>query len=155
MGQIIVSRQVFCFPDTSQDLFLCLGIDPYPTAFLALHACHLLHQPVDVFSFPSRVGTDIDTGHIRPVQKGTYDLKLLFHAADHFVLPFLWQKWQGTQGPALVFFIIDFRITHGHQMTHTPGHYRFRCLQIAVFSAEIQMQRFGEFLGHTWFFRNI
>jgi len=32
-------------------------------------------------------------------------------------------KGQRTQTPSFVFFVVDLRITHRHQMPHTPGHH--------------------------------
>ena len=76
----------FCLPDASEDLFLRLGIDPAPAAFLALHPRHLLHQAVDIFSFPSGVRTYIDPLHIFPVQESCNDAKLFGNRRDHLIL---------------------------------------------------------------------
>ena len=50
---------------------------PIAAAVLAFYACLLFDQTVDVFSFPSRVGTDVDGVYVCAVQQSRYDSELL------------------------------------------------------------------------------
>ena len=136
--KIVIGGQIFCFPYPPQNLFLRLGINPYPFAYLARDMCLLLHQTVNILPFPSGVGADIDDLHIRPVQKPADGFKLFSHVIYHFVLKFFRNERQGSQRPAFQFLVIDLRVTHSHQMTHAPSDHRIFRFHITVPVTHIQ-----------------
>ena len=153
-AQIVVGGKVLRLPDAPEDLLLGLGIDPHPAPLFAVYAGLLLHQPVDVFPLPPGVRAHVDGLHVLPVQKGAYDIELLFHAGDHFVSVFLRQKGKGLKAPALQRRIIGLRIAHGHQMAHAPGHDGLLRFHVAVPVRHIVFQRSGKFAGHAGLFRD-
>ena len=153
-AQIVVGGKVLRLPDAPEDLLLGLGINPHPAPLFAVYAGLLLHQPVDVFPLPPGVRAHVDGLHVLPVQKGAYDIELLFHAGDHFVSVFLRQKGKGLKAPALQRRIIGLRIAHGHQMAHAPGHDGLLRFHVAVPVRHIVFQRSGKFAGHAGLFRD-
>ena len=62
-----------------------------------MHTGLLLHKTVDILSFPSRVGADIDGIHITSIQQPAHDLKLFLNAVDHFIFELFRNKWNGLQ----------------------------------------------------------
>ena len=145
-AQVVVSAPVLRLPDAPEDLLLRLGIDPHPLPLLAPDAGHLVHQAVDVLALPPGVGADIDGAHVLPGQQLLHDLELRLYVADHLVEEVLRQKWQRLHVPPFVFLVIFFRIAHGHQVAHTPGHDRVPALQISVLSSAVHPQHPREFL---------
>ena len=93
--QIVIGRKFFCFADTAQDFFFCLGIDPDTPLILIFYTCHLSHKAVDILSFTPGVGTHIDGLYIRTVQKPLNNVKLFLNSRNHFIFKFTRQKRQG------------------------------------------------------------
>ena len=130
--QIVICRIILGFPDTAQNLFLGLGIDPDSFALFIMYTCHLLHKSVNILSLSSGVRAYIDCIHILPVQQTAYNLILFLGTLDHFVFEILRNKRNRRKAPSSQLFIVDLRITHGHQMTHTPGYDSLIGLQITI-----------------------
>ena len=120
--QIIVLRVVLRLFDPSEDLLLCLGVDPHAQLSFATHAGFLCDEPVDIFSFPSGVGADIDGVNFLICKEPFHDPKLLFDTVDHLVAVLIRDKRNSGKRPLLVFRIICVRITHCDQMPDAPGH---------------------------------
>ena len=59
-------------------------------------------------------------------------MKLILYAFDDLILKFLRNKGDRIKRPSSVFLIIGLRVTHGHQMAHTPRHNRLIRFHIAV-----------------------
>ena len=152
--QIVVFADVFCLPDSPDDLLLCLGIDPYTLLGFAPDACHICHQAVNIFSLTPGVCAHVNGLHIFSVQQPADDLKLLFHRRNDLVLKFLRQERQRLQAPFFQRRIVCFGIAHSDQMPHAPGNDRIFRLQIAVLSGCLYFQRLGKLLGYTWLFRD-
>ena len=139
---MIISRQIFRFPDPAEDLLLGLGIDPDPFLFLAGgYFRHHRDQTVDIFPFPSRVGTDVNGRHVAAKQLSFDDPVLFLHGADHFVLKRFRQERDRVERPFFQSRIIGVGIAHGDQMPDAPRHHVGFRFHIAVKALHRFMQR--------------
>ncbi len=115
----------------------------------------LLHKTVNIFPLPPGIGAYINRIHILTVQKPAYNLKLFSGGGNDFILKFCGNKGNRLQRPSFIFFIIDLRITHGHQMPHAPGNDGVFGFHISVAVSRIYLKRFGKLSCHAWFFSYI
>ena len=153
-AQVVIFGFGLCLPDAAQDLLPGLGIDPDPFLVPAGDPGLLGDQAVDIFPFPSGVGTDINGLHLRIGQDLFDDRELLFDAVDDLVLILVRDKGNGRKGPPFIFLIVGVGITHGHQMPDAPGHDGIRSLHIAVPGPELNSQGVGELPGDAGLFCN-
>ena len=84
-------------------------------------AGHLVDETENQFSLPACVGCGGHTVHIRAVEQGTQNFKLLFLFVRHDELPRLGQDGQIFILPLAVFFIVLARLGKGHQMPDAPA----------------------------------
>ena len=140
-AQVIVGGGGFCLADPAQDLFLGLRVDPDPELLFALYTCLGCDEPVDILSFTSRVGTDVDGIHLRIGQDPLYDAKLFFDTIDHLIPVAVRDERDRIHGPSLEGRIIGIRIGHGDQVTDTPCHDGVIRLHISVRTPEVFAQR--------------
>ena len=138
--------------DSAPNLLLRLRVDPDAALILALHVCHLTDKPVDVLSLPARVGADIDSLNILPVEQFFDDSKLLSGRADDFVFVCARNKRKGIQAPLLILLVVDLRITHGDQMAEAPGHDKMLGFLVAIAFGHRFPKRRGKLLRDAWFF---
>ena len=95
-------------------------------------AGHLVDKAEDQFSLPACVGCGSHTVHIRAVEQGTQNFKLLFLLVRDDELPRLGQDGQIFILPFAVFFIVLARLGKGHQMPDAPADQIPATLPIAV-----------------------
>ena len=95
-------------------------------------AGHLVDKAEDQFSLPACVGCGSHTVHIRAVEQGTQNFKLLFLFVRDNELPRLGQDGQIFILPLAVFFIVLARLRKGHQMSDAPADQIPAALPIAV-----------------------
>ena len=114
-------------------------------------AGHLVDKAEDQFSLPACVGCGSHTVHIRAVEQGTQNFKLLFLLVRDNELPRLGQDGQIFILPLAVFFIVLARLGKGHQMPDAPADQIPAALPIAglLFSGP---NHGGNAAGHTGFF---
>ena len=114
-------------------------------------AGHLVDKAEDKFSLPACVGCGGHTVHIRAVEQGTQNFKLLFLFVRDNELPRLGQDGQIFILPLAVFFIVLARLGKGHQMPDAPADQITTALPIAglLFSGP---DHGGNAAGHTGFF---
>ena len=136
----------------AENLLLGLGVNPDPFLCFIFNPGHLRHQAVNVLTLPPGVGTDIDCIHIFPVQKPANDFKLLFNALNHLIFKFFRKKRKCLETPPLIFYVVCLRITHGNEMSHTPGYDCILRFNIAVRRPARNLKGCGKFSGHTRFF---
>ena len=116
-------------------------------------AGHLVDKAEDKFSLPARVGRCGHTVHIRAVEQGTHNFKLLFLFVRDNELPRLGQDGQIFILPLAVFFIVLARFRKGHQMPDAPADQIPTALPVAgLFFA--CPDHGGDATGHTGLFGN-
>ena len=91
--------------------------------------------------------------HIRAVHKFLQDVKLLFGAGRHQILPPFRQDGQICDAPLDVLGIVDIGRCQLHQMTHAPADEMAVALKVAVFAAGCAKDFC---IGHSdgWLFRH-
>ena len=116
-------------------------------------AGHLVDETENQFSLPACVGRSGHTIHIRAVEQGADDFKLLFFLVRHDELPRLGQDGQIFILPLAVFFIVLARFRKGHQMPDAPADQIPTALPVAVllFSGP---DHGGDAAGYTGLFGN-
>ena len=82
---------------------------------------HLVDETENQFSLPACIGRRGHTVHIRAVEQGTHNFKLLFLFVRDNELPRLGQDGQIFILPLAVFFIVLARLGKGHQMPDAPA----------------------------------
>ena len=114
---------------------------------------HLVDETENQFSLPACIGRSGHTVHIRAVEQGTHNFKLLFLFVRDNELPRLGQDGQIFILPLAVFFIVLARFRKGHQMPDAPADQIPAILPIAVllFSGP---DHGGNAVGHTGLFGN-
>ena len=95
-------------------------------------AGHLVDKAEDQFSLPACVGCGSHTVHIRAVEQGTQNFKLLFLLVRDNELPRLGQDGQILIPPFAVFFVVLASLGKGHQMPDAPADQIPATLPIAV-----------------------
>ena len=93
---------------------------------------HLVDETENQFSLPACVGRGGHTVHIRVVEQGTHNFKLLFLFVRDDELPQLGQDGQILIPPLAVFFIVLARFRKGHQMPDAPADKIPAALPVAV-----------------------
>ena len=152
-SQIVIGRGGLCLPDSAQDLFLCLRIDPDSEFFFALYAGLRGYQTVDILALTPGVRADVDGLHLRVGQDAPDDPELFFYSVDDLVFVFLRNKGDRGHGPPLQGGVIGIGIGHGHQVTDAPGDYGILRFHISVRTAEVFAQSGREGARHTGLFR--
>ena len=116
-------------------------------------AGHLVDKAEDQFSLPACIGCGSHTVHIRAVEQGTQNFKLLFLLVRDDELPRLGQDGQILILPLTVFFIVLARLGKGHQMPDAPADQIPAALPVAVllFSGP---DHGGDAAGYTGLFGN-
>ena len=116
-------------------------------------AGHLVDETENQFSLPACVGCGSHTVHIRAVEQGTQNFKLLFLLIRDNELPRLGQDGQILIPPFAVFFVVLARLGKGHQMPDAPADQIPTALPVAVllFSGS---DHGGNATGHTGLFGN-
>jgi len=116
-------------------------------------AGHLVDKTKNQFSLPACIGRSGHTVHIRAVEQGADDFKLLFLLVRDDELPRLGQDGQILIPPLAVFFIVLARLGKGHQMPDAPADKIPAALPIAglLFGGP---NHSGNAAGHTRFFSN-
>ena len=95
-------------------------------------AGHLVDKAEDQFSLPACVGCGSHTVHIRAVEQGTQNFKLLFLLVRDNELPRLGQDGQILIPPFAVFFVVLASLGKGHQMPDAPADQIPATLPVAV-----------------------
>ena len=95
-------------------------------------AGQLVDKTENQFSLPACVGRSGHTVHIRAVEQGTDDFKLLFLFVRDNELPRLGQDGQIFILPLAVFFIVLACLCKGHQMPDAPADKIPAALPVAV-----------------------
>ena len=116
-------------------------------------AGHLVDETENQFSLPACVGRSGHTIHIRAVEQGADDFKLLFFLVRHDELPRLGQDGQIFILPLAVFFIVLARFRKGHQMPDAPADQIPAALPVAVLLF-IGPDHGGNAAGNTGLFGN-
>ena len=116
-------------------------------------AGHLVDETKNQFSLPACVGRGGHTVHIRAVEQGTQNFKLLFLFVRHDELPRLGQDGQIFILPLAVFFIVLARFRKGHQMPDAPADKIPAALPVAVLLF-IGPDHDGNAAGNTGLFGN-
>ena len=93
---------------------------------------HLVDETENQFSLPACVGRSGHTVHIRAVEQGADDFKLLFLLVRDDELPRLGQDGQILIPPLTVFFIVLVRLGKGHKVSDAPADQIPAALPIAV-----------------------
>ena len=116
-------------------------------------AGHLVDKAEDQFSLPACVGCGSHTVHIRAVEQGTQNFKLLFLLVRDNELPRLGQDGQILIPPFAVFFVVLASLGKGHQMPDAPADQIPAALPIAglLFGGP---DHGGNAAGHTGLFGN-
>ena len=113
----------------------------------------LVDKTENQFSLPACVGRSGHTVHIRAVEQGTDDFKLLFLFVRDNELPRLGQDGQIFILPLAVFFIVLACFRKGHQMPDAPADQIPAALPIAGLLF-IGPDHGGNAAGHTGLFGN-
>ena len=116
-------------------------------------AGHLVDETENQFSLPACVGRGGHAVHIRAVEQGTQNFKLLFFLVRDDELPRLGQDGQIFILPLAVFFIVLARFRKGHQMPDAPADKIPATLPIAVLLFN-GPDHGGNAAGHTGLFSN-
>ena len=114
---------------------------------------HLVDETENQFSLPACIGCGGHTVHIRAVEQGTQNFKLLFLFVRDNELPRLGQDGQILIPPLTVFFIVLARLRKGHQMPDAPADQIPAALPVAVLLF-IGPDHGGNAAGHTGLFGN-
>ena len=116
-------------------------------------AGHLVDKAEDKFSLPACVGCGGHTVHIRAVEQGTQNFKLLFLFVRDNELPRLGQDGQILIPPLAVFFIVLVRLGKGHKVPDAPADQIPAALPVAVLLC-IGPDHGGDAAGYTELFGN-
>ena len=114
---------------------------------------HLVDETENQFSLPACIGRGGHTVHIRAVEQGTQNFKLLFLFVRDNELPRLGQDGQIFILPLAVFFIVLARLGKGHQMPDAPADKIPAALPVAVLLF-IGPDHGGNAAGYTGLFGN-